>query len=115
MNTPICSFPEGETIGFIAQELEEVIPHAVATTDQDFKAVNYELLVPVLVSAIQDQQKQIEQLEARISEMEGSNATGTFNWCSHAASAVEQCVSQRSNSEPICRTNHHWFRSSTKC
>ncbi len=60
-----------EDIGFIAQEVEEVLPVAV-TTDSvtHLKAVDYPKLVPLLVKAVQEQQAQIETLEVRVRELE---------------------------------------------
>ncbi len=56
-------------IGFLAQELEQVYPEVVATRKDGFKAVNYSLLVPVLVEAIKQQQAMIEDLRTQISEL----------------------------------------------
>ncbi|MBU0727855.1 tail fiber domain-containing protein, partial [Patescibacteria group bacterium] len=62
-------------MGFIAQELYEVMPRAViGNPDSDVNenpmSVTYAKLTPVLTAAIQDQQKIIEGLEARIAELE---------------------------------------------
>jgi hypothetical protein len=60
-------------IGFIAQEIEQIIPQAVdyiresaPEGEEDFKKINFNELIPVLVNAIQDQQRQIEQLKKEI-------------------------------------------------
>jgi hypothetical protein len=47
-------------IGFIAQEVEQVLPELVSTDDDGTKSVAYASAVPVLVEAIKEQQKQIE-------------------------------------------------------
>jgi len=57
-------------IGFLAQEVEQVVPEVVKTKDDGYKAVNYGNLTALLVEAMQDQQAQIEALEARIAEFE---------------------------------------------
>ncbi|NUY80847.1 tail fiber domain-containing protein [Flavobacterium sp. MAH-1] len=54
--------------GFIAQELEKVLPHVVATDDKGNKSVNYLEVIPYLVEAIKEQQTQIEDLKLQISE-----------------------------------------------
>ncbi len=71
------------TIGFLAQELEQILPEAVTEKnipstntgrmDQDteveslkVKAVSYDSVIPVLVEAIKEQQQIIEELKARI-------------------------------------------------
>ncbi len=64
-------------MGFIAQECEEVVPEIVDETEfnkdtgEKKKTIGTSDLIPVLVKAIQEQQKQIEKLEAEIAEMRG--------------------------------------------
>ena len=55
-----------EDYGFIAQEVEKVIPEIVRTNDDDKKAINYNGITSVLVKAIQEQQTIIEDLKSRI-------------------------------------------------
>jgi len=57
------NFDKGATFGLIAQELKEVIPEAVKEDSNGYFAVNYNAIIPVLVEAIKEQQKQIEQLK----------------------------------------------------
>ncbi len=53
-------------IGFIAQEIEKVIPEIVQTDDgTGYKSVSYEKIVAVLVEAIKEQQGIIERMESR--------------------------------------------------
>ena len=47
-------FSEGLQSGFIAQEIEQVLPHTVYTDDQGYKSVNYVAVVPYLVEAIKE-------------------------------------------------------------
>jgi len=54
---------EGHDVGVIAQEIEEVLPEVVQTRDNGYKAVKYEKIVPLLIEAIKEQQKQIEELK----------------------------------------------------
>lgn len=68
--TPGVSDRSGHDIGFIAQELEEIIPEAVYTRSDGYKTVKYEKVVPVLVRAIKDQQAVIDQLIARVEALE---------------------------------------------
>ena len=60
-----------EDYGFIAQEVEKVIPEIVRTNDDDKKAINYNGITSVLVKAIQEQQTIIEDLKSRIETLEG--------------------------------------------
>jgi hypothetical protein len=82
----INEIPDIETgrkyIGFIAQELETVVPEVVITGEDGFKSVAYDKLTAVLAEAIKEQQKQIESqnekiasLEKMISEMHGKIAS----------------------------------------
>ena len=50
------------SIGVIAQELEKVLPELV--TQGDVKSVNYNGLIGLLIEAIKEQQKQIDELKA---------------------------------------------------
>ncbi len=53
-------------VGFIAQDVEKVIPSLVYTTPEGFKGVHYANLVAVLVEAIKEQQKQIDFLKQKL-------------------------------------------------
>ena len=56
-------------IGFIAQEVEEVIPEIVKDKkhfDKEIKTLDYEKLTAVLIKAVQQQQEQINKLEEKL-------------------------------------------------
>jgi hypothetical protein len=59
---------EVKEFGFIAQDLQKVMPELVVEgTDKDkILAVSYTSLIPVLIKAIQEQQQQIEALKAKM-------------------------------------------------
>jgi Chaperone of endosialidase len=71
---------KGLQYGFLAQELEKVLPELVSDQVQmkglkqegsiKYKAVNYTALIPVLTQALKEQQDVIESLEKRITELE---------------------------------------------
>ena len=79
--------PEGEQIGLIAHELEEILPGLVtdnvhaydknegiegAERDEEkieYKGINYIGLIPVLIEAMKEQQQQIEELKQQIAEL----------------------------------------------
>ena len=59
--------------GFIAQEIEEIIPEVVKDVDikgKNQKVVNYANITAILTKAIQEQQTIIEDLKARIEKLE---------------------------------------------
>jgi hypothetical protein len=58
-------------IGFLAQELEQVLPDAVFTEQSPdaIKSVDYISLIGVLTRAMQEQQQRIETLEALVQEL----------------------------------------------
>lgn len=56
------------SVGVIAQDVEKVLPEAVKTDPEGMKSVCYDMLIGVLVEAIKDQQKRIDDLEARLNE-----------------------------------------------
>lgn len=63
--------PKADRIGFIAQEVEQVLPQLVFTNPTDgFKGINYAEMTAVLAEAIEEQQVQISALEARLRESE---------------------------------------------
>jgi hypothetical protein len=65
MKKEVHSF-EGNDVGVLAQEVEKVLPEVVATRDNGYKAVRYEKIIPLLIEAIKDQQKQIDELKSKL-------------------------------------------------
>lgn len=52
----------GHDIGVIAQEIEKIAPEAVVTRDNGYKAVRYEKLIPILIQAIKELNKKIDNI-----------------------------------------------------
>lgn len=86
---PDMNLPQGEHMGLIAQELEQVLPGLVKenksldrkdykgevlSSEADYKSVNYIELIPLLISGMQEQQHQLleqqEVIEALQKELE---------------------------------------------
>jgi hypothetical protein len=61
---------EEEDLGFIAQDVAEIIPEAVNTNWNSDLLFRYESLIPILTKAIQEQQAIIKSLEQRIINLE---------------------------------------------
>jgi hypothetical protein len=69
------SDPDGpRSMGFIAQEMQEVMPEAVSTGDDDdaMMSMDYGRITPILVSALQDAHRKIEELAAEIAELKAN-------------------------------------------
>ncbi|HNG90190.1 MAG TPA: tail fiber domain-containing protein, partial [Saprospiraceae bacterium] len=68
-----AQLPEGYTagkqIGFIAQEMKEVMPELVKEDAQGMMSVNYVGVIPVLVEALKEQHEVISELEAQNTEL----------------------------------------------
>jgi len=59
-------FTDKKQIGLIAQEIEEILPELVQEDEKGYKAVSYDKLTSVLVEAVKEQQKQIENQQQQI-------------------------------------------------
>lgn len=68
---PQKMFSEKRTLGFIAQEVEKVLPEIVQTenTAEGYKSVQYDKVVALLVEAMKEQQKQINQLKKQVKQL----------------------------------------------
>jgi len=53
-------------VGVIAQDVEKVLPQLVTDRDNGFKGVDYAKLTGLLIEAIKEQQKQIDELKSKI-------------------------------------------------
>jgi hypothetical protein len=61
-----ANLPGGQQIGLIAQEVREVVPQAVIEQSDGYLAVDYARLVPLLIEGMKEQQRQIDDLRARL-------------------------------------------------
>ena len=66
-------FSDEKQWGFIAQELEKVMPELVHEDDNGYQSLNYTGVIPLLTKAMQEQQtemdkqqKEIDQLKAQL-------------------------------------------------
>lgn len=63
---PDRNFETGRQTGVIAQEVQEILPESVRERTDGYLAVEYNSLIPVLIEAIKEQQKQIDELKSRL-------------------------------------------------
>jgi hypothetical protein len=77
---PAMNFESGPQLGFIAQELKQVLPEAVSVDKQGVHTVAYSKVIPVLVEAIKElrqaaehQQGQLTDRDAKITDLQNEN------------------------------------------
>jgi hypothetical protein len=65
---PDKQFGSNVELGFIAQEVEKIIPEVVTKdkTKDEYRSIKYDKLVALLVEAIKEQQKQIDSLKVEM-------------------------------------------------
>ncbi len=66
---PQIRFDSGTQIGFIAQQLKNVLPEAVTQDNAGYYSIAYSKVIPVLVEAMKDQQKEIASKDAELQQM----------------------------------------------
>jgi len=66
---PDQHFTDQRQIGFIAQEVADVVPEAVIKGGDGYLSVDYGRLTPVVVEALKEQQKQVESLRAENADL----------------------------------------------
>lgn len=52
-----------QEIGLIAQEVETVLPSIVLTDPEGKKLINYTALIPLLIDAVKELQKEVDELK----------------------------------------------------
>ena len=62
-------FNDKKQWGFIAQEVEKVMPELVGADEEDYLTLNYNGFVPLLTKAMQEQQTEIENQQKEIDEL----------------------------------------------
>jgi hypothetical protein len=55
-----------EDVGVVAQEVAQVLPELARTNDDGYMSVRYQGLTAVLIEAVKEQQKQIEELKTKL-------------------------------------------------
>ena len=67
---PERNFSEGTQYGFIAQDLQQVVPEVVQEDEDGYLAVNYSAVLPLMVEGIKEQQTVIETQQAQLEEQQ---------------------------------------------
>lgn len=63
-------FDGGRHYGVIGQEVEKVLPEIVKEDPEGYKGVAYTELIPILIEAVKEQQKIIEELKMKVQRLE---------------------------------------------
>lgn len=74
---PDMHFDSTAQVGFIAQELQEVLPEVVSEGNTGYLAVDYSKVTPLLLMAIKEQQAIIEAQKKEIIELKAEASTAT--------------------------------------
>ena len=90
--------PSGNHYGVIAQDLQKVFPELVSEqkfynsdkSSLDYLAVNYQELTPVLIAAIQEQQKTIDEQKQQLEELNAKN-DAAMSKLNDFETALSQC------------------------
>ena len=77
MNFHRIIFDDKAHFGLIAQDVEKIVPELVTTGPDGYKGIDYNGLAPLLIGSTQElqriimnQQNEIEELKARVSDLE---------------------------------------------
>lgn len=82
--------------GFLAQDMEIVLPDIVESNDRGFKMINYIALVPILVKAVQELQSIVDNQATVIEQLK----SGTLKQAQVAsANKIVQCSTNNSNDQ----------------
>ena len=64
---------KNKAMGIIAQEVEIIIPEIVNTNENGTKSVSYDSIIGLLIEAVKDQQKMIEEMQSKINILIDNN------------------------------------------
>jgi hypothetical protein len=63
----------GETVGFGAQHLQQIIPEAVTTNANGYLQVNNDPIIWTMLNAIKEQQQEIEKLRKEVRQLRAAS------------------------------------------
>ena len=88
--------------GLIAQEVQNILPDLVYENGDGILSINYIELIPLLISTLQEQQQQIANLQAQITNNESENQRQLRRAPKqNGASIIEQAVLYQNNPNPF--------------
>lgn len=89
--------------GFLAQEVEAVLPDAVKTDEEGHKMINYTAIIPMLVQAIQQLQATVDEQSIKIAELTNSQLETLNNVASPYK--IISCTPNPTNGQVTISTN----------
>ncbi|MEL6866437.1 MAG: tail fiber domain-containing protein, partial [Bacteroidota bacterium] len=100
---PTKNFKTGRHYGFIAEDVQRIVPEAVQKTFNeegnidDFVVMNYDMIVPILIEGMKSQQETIRNLESRILVLEEITGAGARAGAAEAKDDEDTTVSLGQN------------------
>ena len=67
------NFGNKKNVGFIAQEVEKVIPEATITNKDGYKLLSYHAILPYVVEALQELSYQVDSLKQEVASLQNEN------------------------------------------
>ncbi len=72
-------FDQNIHYGYIAQEVEPIIPELVSTDRLGYKKINYIEMIPILSNAIREQNATIDKLQKELTKLKSSDEVNKLN------------------------------------
>jgi hypothetical protein len=96
--------------GFLAQEVETVLPDAVKTDEEGHKMINYTAIIPMLVQAVQELQATVEEQSAKIAEL--TNNSFVASNVAISPYKIVSCTPNPTTGQVTISTNLEWLNKS---
>lgn len=109
---PQHSFSDEKQAGFIAQEVEQIIPEVVKTDTAGWKTVAYGNFAPYLVEAIKAQDRVVTALQAQMAEWEArdSGSPAAAQYAAKLAEMKVQIMNLQTNIEELIEEQNRRYK-----
>ena len=95
-------FTKDKQIGFIAQDVEKVVPEVVLTDAKGYKGIDYAKLTAVLTEAVKAQQEEITTLKKEVAA--AAKQEQTIDALTKRLSQLEASLAQKPAAEAVAKT-----------
>lgn len=96
-----AKYGSGNQIGFVAQEVQEVIPEVVFRS-QGHLGINYALLTSVNTKAIQELELRLTALEGVAQSVNSSGLSLIRNWLADATNGITEIIAGKISTHELC-------------